>query len=184
MGAIIGAVTGFFKGGVVGIAASLIQKWINHKAEVKEKDKEIELARLAVELAKEKGSADALIETIKANAAARTASYEHDSKTLNIGAGIEKFFDGENKNRSWWGYFLYIIAFGLDFIRGSLRPFMCYIYTGFSALVVIYAYRQGWISQEVVQRCAEYTVYAWVEVSGTIIGWYFGSRNDEKVKRR
>ena len=188
MGAIFGtiasAVGGFFKGGVFGVAASLIQKWISHKAEIKEKDKEIEIARLAVELAVQKGSADALIETIKANAAARTASYEHDSKTLNIGAGITQFFDGENKNRSWMGYFLYMIAFGLDFIRGSLRPFMCYIYTAFSVLVVAYAYRTGLISQDVIQRCAEYTVYAWVETAGLIVGWYFGNRNDEKVKRK
>jgi hypothetical protein len=188
MGAIIGtigsAIGGFFKGGVVGIAASLIQKWINHRAEIKEKDKEIELARLAVQLAKEKGNADAIVATIQANSAAMAASYEHDTKTLNIGAGIEKFFDGENKNRSIWGYVLYMIAFGLDFIRGSLRPFMCYIYTLFSAAIVIFAYDKGWIAIDVIQRCAEYTVYTWVEISAAIIGWYFGNRNDEKVKRK
>jgi len=87
IGAIGGAIGGFFKGGVLGMGASLIQKWLNNKAEAKEKDKEIELARLAVQLAIQKGSADAIIETIKANAASRTASYEHDTKTMTLRPG-------------------------------------------------------------------------------------------------
>jgi hypothetical protein len=188
IGAIGGALGGFFKGGVFGMAAQLVQKWLNNKESAKEKEKEIELARLAVKLAETQGNANAIVETLKANAAAQTASYDHDSKNLNIGAGITAFFDGDNKNRSGFAWFvalvLFAIAFALDFIRGSLRPFMCYIYTGFAAAIVWYAYRMGWISQEVIQRCAEYTIYAWVETSGAIIGWYFASRNDEKVKRK
>lgn len=188
IGAIGGALGGFFKGGVFGMAAQLVQKWLNNKSEAKEKEKEIELARLAVELAKTQGNANAIVETLKANAAAQTASYDHDSKTLNIGAGITAFFEGDNKNRSGIAWFvslvLFSIAFMLDFIRGSLRPVMCYIYTFFAASIVFYAYRMGWISTEVIQRCSEYTIYAWVETSCTIIGWYFASRNDEKVKRK
>ncbi len=188
MSVIIGAIGGFFKGGVLGMAGQLVQKWLNNAAENKEKQKEIRLAELAVELARTQGNANAIVETLKANAAARTASYDHDSKTLNIGAGITQFFDGDNKNRSGFAWFvslvLFVIAFTLDFIRGSLRPMMCYIYTGFAALIVVYAYHKGWITQDLIQRCTEYTVIAWVETSCTIIGWYFASRNDEKVKRK
>jgi len=182
--AIVGGIGGFFKGGLLGMVGGLIQKYLNHKTGLKEKDKEVELARLSVELAKATGSANALVETIKANAMAMAASYEHDTKTLNIGQGIQAFFEGENKKRSFWGYFLFIIAFGLDFIRGSLRPAMCYIYTGFSALIVWYAHTHGLISQVVIERCAEYTIIAWVEFSGMIVGWYFANRNDGKVQRK
>lgn len=188
IGAIGGALGGFFKGGVFGMAAQLVQKWLNNKSDAKEKEKEVELARLAVELAKTTGNANAIVETLKANAAAQTASYDHDSRKLDIGAGITAFFAGDNKNLSNFAWFvsliLFSIAFMLDFIRGSVRPFMCYIYTGFAAVLVWYAYRMGWLTPEVIQRCAEYTVYAWVETAGTIVGWYFASRNDEKVKRK
>lgn len=177
---IVGAVGGFFKGGVVGVAASLIQKWLGQKETKSERDKEIEIARLAVDLAKTTGNANALIETIKAETANRAASYEHDTKTLDIGKGIQEFFTGEVKNRSFWGYFLFILAFSLDYIRGSLRPFMCYIYTGLAVWIVVYGITVVGVSKEILQDCVKYGLYSCVELAGAIVGWYFGLRQDDK----
>lgn len=181
--AIAGAVGGFFKGGVVGVAASLFQKWLANKEAKSGRDKEVEIARLAVDLAKATGNANALIETIKAEAATRTASYEHDTKTLDIGKGIQEFFTGEVKNRTFWGYVLFGLAFMLDFIRGSLRPNMCYIYTGLAVWIVVYGITVVGVSREVLQDCVKYGLYACVELAGAIVGWYFGLRQDGKPIR-
>lgn len=181
---VIGAVTGFFKGGVVGVAASLIQKWLANKDAKASRDKEVEIARLAVDLAKAQGNANALVETIKAEAATRTASYEHDTKTLDIGKGIQEFFTGEEKKRSFWGYVLFGLAFMLDFIRGSLRPALCYIYTGLAVWVVIYGITIVGVSKEILQDCVKYGLYACVELAGAIVGWYFGLRQDAKIGRK
>ena len=180
---VVGAVGGFFKGGVVGVAASLIQKWLGNKEAKSARDKEVELARLAVDLAKATGNANALIETIKAEASMRASSYEHDSKTLGIGQGIKEFFTGEADNRSFWGYVLFGIAFMLDFIRGSLRPAMCYIYTGLGVWVVIHGITVVGIDRAVLQECVKYGLYAAVELAGAIVGWYFGLRQDDKIRR-
>jgi hypothetical protein len=176
----IAAIGGFFKGGVIGVAASLIQKWLANKEAKASKDKEVEIARLAVELAKATGNANALIETIKAESAMRTASYEHDTKTLDIGKGIKEFFASDGGKRSFWGYLLFGVAFMLDFVRGSLRPAMCYIYTGLAVWVVVYGITVVGVSREVLQDCVKYGLYAAVEMAGAIVGWYFGLRQDDK----
>lgn len=188
IGSILGGIGGFFKGGALGVIGSLISGALASYNKKKEIEREVALVNAQIALAKANGDANAIIETIKATAASQVASYDHDSKTLNIAAGIEKFFDGDNKVRSGIGYFvslvLFTIAFGLDFIRGSLRPFICYILTGLAAYITIYSIRKVGMDADVLRECAKYGLYTCMDMAGLVIGWYFGSRQQEKVKRK
>jgi hypothetical protein len=185
LSAVLGGVGGFFKGGVLGVIGSLVTGWLDNRNKKTQVEKDIAAINASKELEIAKAKGNVLIETLKLQQAATSASYEHDTKTLNIGKDITAFFSVNNaESRSWLGYVLYLLAFGLDFIRGSLRPVMCYLLFFTAAGITIFSIRKFGIDSDVMKECAKYGVYTCMDSAGLVIGWYFGDRQQEKIKRK
>jgi hypothetical protein len=182
--AIIGGATHLIGGGALGVFGSLATGLIDSLNNKKQIEKDIAVINAQKELALASANGQVLIETLKIQQAATSASYEHDTKTLNIGKDIAAFFSSDKDTRSWMGYLLFFLAFGLDFIRGSLRPVMCYLLFFTAAGITIYSIQKFGIESDVLKECAKYGVYTCMDCAGMVIGWYYGDRKQEKVKRK
>lgn len=183
--AIFSGATHLIGGGVLGVFGSLATGFLDFLNNKKQTEKDIATINAQKELALAKANGQVLIETLKVQQAATAASYEHDTKTLNIGKDITAFFSVDNAaSRSWMGYLLFLMAFGLDFIRGSLRPVMCYLLFFTTAGITIYSIREFGADSDVLKECAKYGLYTCMDAAGMVIGWYYGDRKQEKIKRK
>lgn len=182
---IFSGATHLIGGGALGVFGSLATGALNYFTGKKQLEKDIAAINAQKELAIAQANGQALIETLKIQQAATAASYEHDTKTLNIGKDITAFFSADNASaRSWMGYILFMMAFGLDFIRGSLRPLMCYLLFFTAAGITVYSIQKFGADSEVLKECARYGLYTCMDAAGMVIGWYYGDRKQEKIRRK
>lgn len=160
LGTILSGAGHIFSGGILGGLFSIGQGVIDHLTKKKEMEKEIAAINAQKELAIAKANGDALLETLKMQNAAFSASYEHDTKVM-------------GKDVSW-----------MDSYRGTLRPNMCYLLFFTAAGITSYSIWKVGFDPIVLHECARYGLYTCMDSTAMVIGWYFGSRQMEKIKRR
>jgi len=189
LGVVAGVAGGLFKSAFGGGIFSVVTGFLDYLNKKKQIDKDIRVIEAQTELAKVNASGAALIETLKMQASERTASYEHDTKTLNLGKDIQGFFTAADaKNRHWFVnalfFILFLLAFMVDALRTTWRPVVGYLLIFTTAGIAIYTIRKFGIESEVLKQCTVYALYGCVDSAAFVIGWYFGDRMQEKVKRR
>lgn len=160
LGTVLGGIGHVFSGGVLGVVGSIATGILDHFTKKKELEKEIAAINAQKELAIQKANGDALLETLKMQNAATSASYEHDTKMFGKDAGA------------------------VDIFRGTLRPIMCYLLFLTAAGITIYSIVRVGLDASVMSECAKYGVYTCMDLATIVVTWYFGSRQMEKIKRK
>lgn len=183
---IVSLITSAFGGGLTGLIGGAVQKVFEYKTKKLEieaaKEKythEVALRKVDAEIMKEEWAARTKVADIEATAkieVADSAAFAESLKTEN--KNYLDYLDKLNDKQDWF----FVI---LEFIRGSIRPFLTVYLCGVTTLIYLKAARL--LSADVILPGMAYDLLTQIintvlYVTTTCVLWWFGTRNSEKKR--